>query len=81
MKKMPFLSSTNAVKTQKEMQNTDHNQWSGLILSSSTTILLTQGLLLSNASVNNDDTITMPKYVRLKCYNHDLRKRQQKDIL
>jgi len=63
------------------MQNADPNQWSGLILSSSTTRLLTQGLLLSNASVNNDDTITMPKYVRLKCYNHDLRKHERKDIL
>jgi len=42
----PSCHPTNSVKALKGTQSTDHNQWSDLILSSSTTGLLMEGTLL-----------------------------------
>jgi len=73
--RMPFMSPN----VSKDSHSTDHNQWPGLILSSSTTGFLRKGrcslydtstlsLLHDNSSLVDDPTIRQPGFDLPRCY-------------
>ena len=60
------MHPTSSVKALKETQSTGPNQWPGLILSSSTTVLLTAGALLSLCPLSYGCTKLRTMLYRLK---------------
>jgi len=55
----PLCHPTNSVKTLKETQSNDPNQWPGYVVSSSTAGLLTEGLLLPLRRVSVVSTVAL----------------------
>jgi len=60
---------TNSVKALKETQSSDLNQWSGLVLSSSTTRLLKEEVLLPLRRLSDASTLQTHQIRRVTWYN------------